>query len=196
MQAVLEQDDKQMRLVAAAVTCFHHSGYARVSLAEIAAAAGVPVGNIYYYFKTKAALAEAVVKTWQARQNAFFDKLNKLPHARERLVGMLKAARNHQDVYAEFGCPLANLARDLRAAGEATLSDLASAPYARSFAWVEAQFVELGEPPVQAAEHASFFIATLQGGILMAHVHEDGRFVDRQSQYLTQWLDTLKGKSV
>ena len=40
---------------------FHAQGYARTTLADVAEAADVPLGNVYYYFKTKDELAWAVV---------------------------------------------------------------------------------------------------------------------------------------
>ena len=46
--------DKRERLVDAAVTLFHHRGYGQTSLSDIAEQSGVPLGNVYYYFKTKA----------------------------------------------------------------------------------------------------------------------------------------------
>ena len=44
---------KRERLVAAACLVLHEQGVERTTLADIAQAADVPVGNVYYYFKTK-----------------------------------------------------------------------------------------------------------------------------------------------
>ena len=40
----------------------YRDGFRESSLADIAKAAHVPVGNVYYYFKTKEELGEAVVE--------------------------------------------------------------------------------------------------------------------------------------
>ena len=40
----------------------YRNGFRETSLADIAEAAHVPVGNVYYYFKTKEELGEAVVE--------------------------------------------------------------------------------------------------------------------------------------
>jgi TetR/AcrR family transcriptional repressor of nem operon len=40
----------------------YRHGFRETSLADIAEAARVPVGNVYYYFKAKEELAEAVVE--------------------------------------------------------------------------------------------------------------------------------------
>ena len=51
------KSDKRERLLDAAAESFWVDGYAATSLADIAERSQVPVGNIYYYFKTKAAIA-------------------------------------------------------------------------------------------------------------------------------------------
>jgi AcrR family transcriptional regulator len=57
---------KRDRLLAAACQLFYQQGAERTTLAEIARQAEVPLGNVYYYFKTKgdiiAAVADAHVK--------------------------------------------------------------------------------------------------------------------------------------
>src|SRR6516165_3905370 len=51
--AVERPPGKRDRLIAAAVLLLHRHGVERTTLADIAKAADVPVGNVYYYFKTK-----------------------------------------------------------------------------------------------------------------------------------------------
>jgi TetR/AcrR family transcriptional repressor of nem operon len=47
------------RLVASARTLLYEQGVERTTIAEIAEAADVPPGNVYYHFKTKDRLIEA-----------------------------------------------------------------------------------------------------------------------------------------
>ena len=44
--------DKREKLVAAAMDRFHAQGYEGTSLADVAAAAGLSAGNVFYYFRT------------------------------------------------------------------------------------------------------------------------------------------------
>src|SRR5690348_11217570 len=53
---------KRERLVAAACQRIYEAGAEKTTLADIAAAAGVPLGNVYYYFKTKDAIVQAVIE--------------------------------------------------------------------------------------------------------------------------------------
>jgi hypothetical protein len=61
--AAVEREGKRERLVAAAKQMLHEHGVERTTLADIAAAADVPLGNVYNYFKTKDALVAAVIDT-------------------------------------------------------------------------------------------------------------------------------------
>jgi len=51
---------KRDRLVEAAKTMFYQHGVTRSTLAEIAQQAQVPLGNVYYHFRTK----EALISVW------------------------------------------------------------------------------------------------------------------------------------
>jgi hypothetical protein len=51
--------DKWRSLVEAASRLFYQQGFEHTSLADIAAAAEVPLGNVYYYFKAREELLRA-----------------------------------------------------------------------------------------------------------------------------------------
>src|SRR5712672_903890 len=53
---------KRDRLIEAAKTLFYQQGVTGTTLANIAERAKVPLGNVYYHFRTKDALIEAVVQ--------------------------------------------------------------------------------------------------------------------------------------
>src|ERR1700739_2362726 len=53
---------KRQRLIAAASQLLHQHGVEKTTLADIAQAADVPVGNVYYYFKTKDDIITAVIE--------------------------------------------------------------------------------------------------------------------------------------
>ena len=54
---------KRERLIAAARQMVYQQGIEKTTLADIAAAAGIPLGNVYYYFKTKNDIVGAVVES-------------------------------------------------------------------------------------------------------------------------------------
>ena len=183
--------NKRELLVAAAVKCFHQTGYTRVTLDQIATEANVPLGNVYYYFKTKAAIAEAVVQAWQERSESVFTELNAKSDPQRRLLALLRRSNEARAIYTEFGCPLANLARDLRVADEPYLSNLAKDVYAPLYAWSENQFRQLGYSKPIARTHSQFLVANMQGAILMAHASQDETLLTEQIKQLKKWLENL-----
>src|ERR1700739_1630911 len=52
---------KRERLVEGARLTFHEQGVEGTTIADIAQAAEVPVGNVYYHFKTKDELVQAAI---------------------------------------------------------------------------------------------------------------------------------------
>src|SRR5713226_6092365 len=54
--------DKRSRLIQTAAKLAYRQGFRKTTLADIAEEAQVPLGNVYYYFKTKDELAAAVVE--------------------------------------------------------------------------------------------------------------------------------------
>ena len=65
---------KRDRLIEAAKAKFYQQGVARTTLADIAQQAQVPLGNVYYHFRTKEALVEAVVQAHTQELHAMFGK--------------------------------------------------------------------------------------------------------------------------
>ena len=53
--------EKRERLVESAKSLFYEQGVSLTTLAEVAERAQVPLGNVYYYFKTKEQIVAAVV---------------------------------------------------------------------------------------------------------------------------------------
>ena len=58
---------KRERLVAAAVALAYEQGYRRTTLADIAEQSGVPLGNVYYYFRTKDEMMAFALGTEEGR---------------------------------------------------------------------------------------------------------------------------------
>src|SRR5260370_39721159 len=62
--------DKRSRLVSAAVGLAYQKGFEATSLADIAREAKVPLGHVYYYFKTKGEIGEGILEMRAAELSA------------------------------------------------------------------------------------------------------------------------------
>ena len=83
------QPDKRTRLIETATKLAYGRGFRETSLADIAEAARVPVGNVYYYFKTKEELAEAVVERRLEEFRAARAEWDRLSSPKERLFAFV-----------------------------------------------------------------------------------------------------------
>ena len=160
---------KSERLVEAAAKRFHRYGLSASSIAEVAGDAGIPPGNVYYYFQTKVSLALAVQAHWDTRvQSAFAEIEAEHPDAPSRLAAFLNGSEANASFYAQAGCPLAALSRDLRNGGE-TLQPLAGRIFDAQAKWLETQFAAIGLSGREPTNAAWAILTAIQGGIGLAH---------------------------
>ena len=76
----------------AARTLAYRHGLREASLADIARQAQVPLGNVYYYFKTKEEIGEAIVEERLADMKSLQRKLEELDHPEDRFESVRSRA--------------------------------------------------------------------------------------------------------
>jgi TetR/AcrR family transcriptional regulator, transcriptional repressor for nem operon len=174
--------EKRSELVRAARTLLHQQGFHRTTLADVAGAAGVPLGNVYYYFKTKEALAEAVICAHEAGLRAVFAEWSKAnPSPRQRLVQLIRAPLDSADGVIQFGCPHGSLCQELEKLGsDAPLAKASARLMSVYVDWAAQQFRGLGSSPGEARELASELVAAVQGTMLLAHTLRSREFLEKQ----------------
>ena len=107
------KSNKREKLLDAAAEAFWVNGYGSTSLADIATSSDVPLGNIYYYFKTKAAIAEGVSEIFVAETRQSLEEISqKHKNPIDRLVAFIALLRESAESRAKLGCPLASGIRD------------------------------------------------------------------------------------
>lgn len=178
--------DKRERLLAAARRLIHERGFNRTSLADIAAAADVPLGNVYYYFKTKQDLASAVISR-QAQDFAQLEQdLAKIVDARARVEGYLSMLLVNSGQIAAYGCPIGSLCTELNKA-DSGISNQAEDLLQHQLDWLTDQFVALGKGE-EAHELATQLLVQLQGASVLAHAFHDQTLLAQQIAQLRSWL--------
>jgi TetR/AcrR family transcriptional regulator, transcriptional repressor for nem operon len=180
--------DKRERLVASAATLMHQRGVGPTTLAEVAQAADVPAGNVFYYFRTKDDLVRAVITAQTEQVEGMLASLESLPHPADRLKALARQWDEMRDVVARYGCPFGTLAAELDRR-EDGLDLEAAAPLKRLLAWAERQLRELGA--ADAGELATSLLAGIQGAALLAGALRDPHVMSGQVQRLEHWIDTL-----
>jgi AcrR family transcriptional regulator len=195
--AVARRPGKRERLIGAATQLLHQQGTERTTLAEIAQAADVPPGNVYYYFKTKDDVIAAVIEAHaqQVRTTlAAIDAREREP--KSRLKSMMAEFAGLSETIARYGCPLGSLCSELDKRAEdsalpaAELMRLPAAELMRlPVEWAEAQFRLLGRS--DARELALDLIASYEGSALLANTMRDPSLLDNAARRQSQWIDTL-----
>ena len=158
------------RLVAAAAAVIHAEGYSGTTLARVAQAAEVPLGNVYYWFRTKDALAEAVVEARVQELVALMDASGRKAAPLERVAALLHGFAANCVQMARLGCPYGTLAQELEKHDDA-LARSATRIFAVQRTWMARQFREAGAPHPDAL--ALELLAGMQGAALLAHALRD-----------------------
>jgi TetR/AcrR family transcriptional regulator, transcriptional repressor for nem operon len=181
--------DKRRRLTAAAARVLHEQGVERTTIADIAAAAEVPAGNVYYYFKTKDELVQAALTEQTSHLSELTTRLDQLPDPLHRLKGLIATWVDQRDVAARFGCPTGTLAAELGKRADGALDVEVAGVIRQLLDWVEEQFRQLGQP--DPAGLAITLLAGYQGMSLLASALRDPGIMTREGGRLSHWLDTL-----
>jgi AcrR family transcriptional regulator len=179
---------KRERLASAAAEVFHRQGVEKTTLNDIARAAEVPVGNVYYYFKTKDQLVEAALGAHLDRLGTVTGQLDQLADPAERLKGLIAGWVRERELAARYGCPFGTLATELDKRDDGL--DRSAAEVMRALiGWVEEQFLELGRP--DAHDLAIELVAAYQGMSVLANVLREPEVMTERGRRLTAWIDDL-----
>lgn len=180
---------KQERLVAAAMALFYEQGIERTTLADIAERAQVPVGNVYYYFKTKDDIVAAVIGAHGQRVRDTLAAIEARHRtAKSRLKAFVSEVTGHGEMVAEHGCPLGTLCSELDKRDATTsvpFGDLLRIP----IEWAEEQFRALGRR--DARDLALELLAAYEGHALLANTLRDPDILSKAARRISHWIDQL-----
>jgi TetR/AcrR family transcriptional repressor of nem operon len=183
------QPDKRTRLIETATKLSYGRGFRETSLADIAEAARVPVGNVYYYFKTKEELAEAVVERRLEEFRAARAEWDRLSSPKERLFAFVERIHRNREQLATGGCPLGGLCTELHKEGGA-LAKKSAALFNEPMRWLEEQFRAVGHEK-DSRELAVHFFSAFQGMAAVALGTNDREVVVMEAKRLKDWIGTL-----
>ncbi len=180
---------KRERLTAAALQLLHQQGIERTTLADIAKAADVPAGNVYYYFKTKDEVIGAVIDAHVQQIKttlASIEARHRSP--KSRLKAFVREFTAQSEMVARFGCPLGSLCSELDK--RVTVPGLPAAELMRlPIEWAEDQFRSLGRPA--ARDCAVDLLAAYEGSALLANTMRDPEVLSGAARRIDRWIDTL-----
>ncbi|WP_180901819.1 TetR/AcrR family transcriptional regulator [Martelella soudanensis] len=180
---------KREKLVEAAVNLAYRQGYTRTTIADIARESGVPLGNVYYYFKTRDDIATAILDHRKGQFESLKTELAGLPSPKARLVAFVNATVGNAGEIALKGCPTGSLSAELLKAGDKAAVEafpLLAAP----MAWMAEQFAEMGHGE-DAEALALQLQSSLQGASLLAQNARNPELLAREGARLKMWINGL-----
>jgi AcrR family transcriptional regulator len=183
-----ERGGKRDRLIASAGDLLHRQGASITTLAQVAEAANVPPGNVYYYFKTKDDLIRAVIDARVEELRAMLRTLGSRRTPGARLKALAHQWVEMREVVARHGCPFGTLVAELDRR-EDGLDREAALPMSLIIDWAEEQFRELGRR--DARDLAISLLALIQGGALLANTFRDADILTGQARQIDRWIDSL-----
>lgn len=178
---------RRARLVESAARLVHQRGVSHSTVADIAEDAEVPPGSVYYFFKTKEDIIEAIV---EKRLQDLERSLGKASNARtphRRLERLLQMWVDDREIDTMYGCPLGSLCYEI-AKGHNPMSVVVLKPLQLLLQWAEKQFRELGLSSRESAGHALHLIAALQGISLIANAFGEVDMIVRETRRLKSWI--------
>src|SRR5258708_11172233 len=128
--------DKRSRLIQTAAKLTYRQGFRKTTLADIAEEAQVPLGNVYYYFKTKDELAAAVVEHRLKELGKLQQSWEEMDSPKERLGACVESTAENAKALARGGCSVGTLCTELRKEGGG-LDKLAAGSFTELRAWGE-----------------------------------------------------------
>jgi AcrR family transcriptional regulator len=190
----LVRTDKRESLIRAADVLFHRNGFEHTSIADIAAEADVPVGNVYYYFRTRGDFVKAVTEHRAEPVRARRAEWDALASPKDRLLAYVKSFESGVEFFTAHGCPAGGLCAEANKLG-GVVAELASVQFRESLEWLEAQFRSMGQSVGDARSNAARILSGRQGSVLLASTFRDPEYIRMEITRLKQWLAAMPAAS-
>ncbi|WP_405493565.1 TetR/AcrR family transcriptional regulator [Nocardia sp. NBC_00511] len=179
---------KRERLADAAAKVFHEQGVEKTTIADIARAAEVPVGNVYYYFKTKDQLVQAAIGAHARTGQEIIAALEQFDTPAARLKALIRGWVDQRELAVQFGCPSGTLATELDKRADGLDRELAEVMRGM-LDWIETQFAAMGRS--DARELAVALLAAYQGISLLTNTFRDPAMMEAEGRRLENWVAAL-----
>lgn len=188
------KSDKRERLVQSAMSLMFRQGFNLTTLADIAQEADVPLGNVYYYFKTKESIGDAVIAHCLAELNQRLASYNALSTAHERVSAFLDYELENCEHTVRYGDGFGSLCQELAKQG-GVLASAAANLLSQSSNWLQKQFIEMGDSNTEATSKAISYMARLQGMNLLAATFNKAEYIELACKELRTELENSKSSN-
>jgi TetR/AcrR family transcriptional regulator, transcriptional repressor for nem operon len=181
--------DNRTRLLHAAEKATYRYGFGQAAIADIAKEASIPLGNIYYYFKTKDEIGDAIIELRVSRFRKLLEEFNKAGSPKERLCAFVQIKIKNRHDLARGGCPVGTLCSELQKYG-GPAARKSAVLFATALDWMETQFRALGKG-AESRSLAVHLLSATQGVSVLAHTFHDPSLIAIEAARLQKWIRSL-----
>lgn len=185
-----KRSDKRERLINAAKELFYKQGFSSTTIADIAKLADVPLGNVYYYFKTKDEICAAVINERNIEVNNVITEFNMLTTVSEKLVAMVDYYSVRAEQVSQYGNIFSSLAQEL-SRQQNPLATKAREILSTLSNWLSAQFKTVYSDANEAEDQAVKFLSCLQGMQVLTLAFQDPSITAKQAALLKAEIAAL-----
>jgi TetR/AcrR family transcriptional repressor of nem operon len=189
----------RVHIIKEAAALFNQKGYSGTSLQDIMEATGLSKGALYGHFK--GGKEEIALAAFGFAVEVVYEQVGERTRSRGHAVDKLRAVIDfyREHIFSppvEGGCPIQNTATeadDNQPALRARVLEAVQEWKSRIVRTVQ-KGVERGEirPGIDPEEFATFFIGSLEGGILLARIQSDSAPFDVMTRPLMERLETIR----
>ncbi|TGK25979.1 TetR/AcrR family transcriptional regulator [Leptospira stimsonii] len=180
---------KRLRLLQSAIKLVYQQGFDKTTLADIATESKVPLGNVYYYFKTKDAIGDALIEQHVQDNRAIRNEWDKDPDPKNRLISFIQMMQDNSEQLSMSGCPMGTLCSELQKQG-GPLAQKGSQLFSEFLVWIETQFRGIGQG-AESRNLAVHLLSVLEGATLLTHSFRDPAYLVREANWLREWVRTM-----
>lgn len=184
-----KRKSKRAEIQEIATRVVYQNGFRATTLADIAKAADIPVGSVYYYFKTKTELGEAIVGHLTGQAKNMLERWGADDTPKQRLIKFASMTKEARHELVLYGCPIGTLCAEF-GKDFPELLDKAGRIYALVIDWMEGQFAQFS-PTQDARQKACQLMASLEGISLIAQGLGDPNVVEMETTRLIAWIENL-----
>lgn len=183
-------EELQLHIINSIDTLMYQKGFNTMSFSDIALASGVTKGNLYYYFKTKEDILQAVI---DHRINAMKQMLaqwdEEFPSPLQRLKRFAQIPLNEADNVIQYGCPMGSLNIEL-AKAQPDLQKISKRQFSVFKTWLKKQ-MKLMLPNKDSEELTMQLLIRSQGIAVISQIYKDKKLISREVKNIQLWLDNL-----
>ena len=181
---------QRQHIIDATDTLLYQKGFHHMSFSDIAQAAGLSKGNLYYYFKTKEEVLSSVISNRVEKVKQMLELWDKeIQHPLDRLKRYAQVPVIEIENVLQYGCPMGSLNTEL-AKSQPELQKITRQQFDVFKEWIKKQFQVLS-PDKDAEELSVHLLVLLQGISIVSQTYADRAIITREVDKVLSWLEEL-----